>query len=169
MGQSTDALLVYGYMWHDSDDADFFGDDYEPGDWINWVADREGVAHVDYSDYPDDFRMDNEERRRLQREWSEAHKQELKAFHDAIAEISQRYGGVTIDSHCSCEYPMPYVHYQPWELRAWRGSPKAIPRDFNPVGEHGVDVLLNRFMEELGIQYPDGQDSPQWWMASMWC
>jgi len=173
MGQSTDAYLIYGYIW--DDEESLLPEDFDGDDWVEMIAEREGVPVVDYSDYPEqdynirDYREREAQYRPRYEAWRLDNKSVIEARDTALTEIKQRYGGVTLDSHCSCECPMPMVHYEPWELRASRGYPQRVPQTIDIVGQHRVDVLINKFMEDLEIEYPDGQDNPAWWLASMWC
>lgn len=152
MGVSTDAILFYGYCW-DEEWAGLLPSDEEGGDEAKWpkvILRRRGVANP-WDSYP------SEESRAADR------RAELDAWYAAKAAVKEEYG-CDIGRHCSGDCPMPFVSVgKVYEAR--RGYPEEVASL-----EVGADwgERLERFMADLGIARPDGQDAPRWWLVSYW-
>lgn len=106
MGQSTDAILFYGYVW-DNDEAEM----------------PEAAKNLYGKDEP-----------------------------------------VLLSSHCSGDYPMPYVYMQSTEIRAWRGSPKPV---VSLDVQSDWNSKLTTFIERFEIDTSDAK-GPGWFLVSMW-
>lgn len=175
MGQSTDAILFYGYCWSDEDTIFEFDNEDE---WYEVLAVRRGA------DNPWAFYKESgaETEHMLlpyaqQSVAYEAWKVEVgfdslyetwKATTDAIkVEFN-----VEIGTHCSCDYPMPYIAIPSTETRAYRGGPKRLehpsvyPNGYEDSDEWNAE--LKRFVEELDIDVSDAE-GPGWFLVSMWC
>lgn len=148
MGQSTDAVLAYGYAWQ-SDDVDLLNthnddteDDYE--EWEETVLRRRGITRGD---------------------------EDYGAWRERVKAVREEYG-VSIGSHCSCEYPIPYIYVIGTRYQAYRGMAKVIEIVEQPTREW--DAKLQKFIDDLGIsledpEYGDPVVGPGWFLVSMWC
>lgn len=75
--------------------------------------------------------------------------------------------GVWLESHCSCDYPMYFL--ATYANTASRGCPEQLNLNFlsrKPVA-FGWDEKLQRALDVLGVV--PVQQSPSWFLASMWC
>jgi len=161
MGVSTDAILFFGYCWNEEKYELLEGEE----DWEEVVLKRRGIESP-WKDHPgDDPSLSYAENRQRGEEWSTANRERLDAWYAAKKEVGAEFG-CDIGRHCSGEYPMPYVYLQASQIRASRGYPKLIRPDavFLPADIAAVD----RFMNELGIERPEDQLEPQWWLVSLW-
>lgn len=175
MGQSTDAYLFYGFCWDDEIDL-LHNDPEDESYWYEIIASREGHRNP-----WDLYRMSGSEAEHNQLPYAEqsaafqAWKEEV-GFEDLYAEwkavtdeIKSRYSGIDISSHCSCDYPMPYVYVTESESQAWRGSPQQIdPTTLTSAPTDLWDTALTRFVEDLGID-TSGAQGPGWFLVSNWC
>ena len=140
MGESTDALLFYGYCWTEeapqpweSEDND---DEDDEDDWEDRYARARGLAEENMSDYAAYLRR----------------RQKLT-----------RASGCTVGSHCSRECPMPYVAAVASMVVSHRGHPNKIkPLVVDPAW----DGQLTAFCKTLGIQTNGLR--PAWWLVSNW-
>lgn len=155
MGQSTDAYLYYGYTWtEESEDLDF-----EPSmdDWAEKKLKADG--HTDpWDNYPENVDRATSDK------WMRDNDAAIGRWSDMKKEL-QEATGVDWNSHCSGEYPMPFLHVRGTHVTAWRGSPKAITSI--EVGD-GWKAKLDAFLEAEGIEPPEGENQPGWWLASNW-
>lgn len=110
MGQSTDAILFYGYCW---EDEHILFDNAEPG-------------------------------------------------------AQPEYENIGVGSHCSCDYPMPFIYIEDTKLRAWRGRPVEVTFNHIPPSTIEWDESLSRFVEDLDIDVSEAS-GPGWFLVSMWC
>lgn len=167
MGQSTNAILFYGYAWDDEDtrqlwryeggaeesvdDDDEESDDHA-GDWEDRWAALHGVDEPTepYGEEPSGV----ETPARLKHQ----------AYWKAKSELVEACP-IEIDTHCSCESPMWLVAVKATMTTAHRGFP-ARPNFIVPLG---ADEQLADFMAKMGIPKPKGQDAPAWWLVSDWC
>lgn len=166
MGVSTDALLVYGWVWHDEInllDRDSERD-YEQ-EWPNVVATLRGISDP-WGDYPArDSALSYEENDRISKQWMAEHRFELdeyRASRDAIEEEL----GCTIDWHGSDEWSVPIVCIKSASIQASRGSPQQIEPQALTV-DPSWDDMLATFVETLSIDTSDAS-GPGWFMASWW-
>lgn len=175
MGQSTDAYLFYGYCWNDEIDL-LHNDPEDESSWYEVIANREGHRNpYDLYRMSGQEDLDNQlpyaERSAAFQMWKEevgfdALYTEWTAVTD---EIKARYEGIDISSHCSCDYPMPYVYIVESERRAWRGEAKQLDLGALAVGPSSTwNLDLDRFVNDLGIDI-SGAQGPGWFLASMWC
>lgn len=145
MGQSTDALLMYGFEIGDSEDGPMFWEDEPDEDdapeWETFVAAKLGVPHP--GDYSEDKLPE------FQVYW--------EAKRQVIAEL-----GVEIERHCSGDYPIYVLTVKDSVSRAWRGDAKTF--DVLPIAEPDWDQQLRSFCELVGIE----PKKPTWLLASYW-
>lgn len=172
MGVSTDAILFYGYCWHE-EGASIYGergesdaDDDDDGDryWPERVLANRGVKNP-YDDFPKEIEAirNYDEKRRKGDEWFAANRPSLDAWYKAKRDVEIEFG-CSIGQHCSGDYPMPYVFVNASITRAARGYPKEITS--LSVGDDWNEKLA-KFVAELGIVPPEGQE-PKWWLVSYW-
>lgn len=170
MGVSTDALLVYGYVWED--EADLLGSEEDDSDeeaespeWPEIIARRRGIQSP-WDAYPQEIeRLPYEERRRKGDEWITAHRAELDAWHEARKAIETEYG-VEIDQHGSQEWSVPIVKIAGAGHRAARGYPHRLTAEDLAVGPEW-DGKLQRFITDLNIDTSEAQ-GPGWFLVSWW-
>lgn len=197
MGQSTNAILFYGYCWEeenskiwtvaaprdeeeedgdddedyeeDEEDEDGYEDDDdcededEEDDWEKRYCALRGLSEPK-EQYPDkgidpktgQYRKDyTPEEQRIVDSYSK--------YFDAKHKMINREP-CKIDSHCSCDCPMPYVAIKKSETVSYRGSMNEIKSlDVNPEW----DLQLKEFCRTMGIKV--GNKKPKWWLVSMWC
>lgn len=132
MGQSTDAILIYGY--------DLGG----PGS--GWKL-KDGVDEWDEITLP----------------WVTQEKLDEIGFEQCVADELEKFGitGVTVESHCSVDYPMYVIGVN--AVRAHRGYPKVIARATVTPAEAET---LSRAMSALGL-HPE-QELPALILCSDW-
>lgn len=174
MGQSTDAILFYGYCWDDEAEL------WDRGRYDEWpvvVAKRRGITS------PWDFYRDSgveAEHRALPyasqdaayESWSaevgfEAMLTEWKA---ALNAIKAEHPNVSVGSHCSCDCPMPYISITDTEQTAWSGSPVTFDPRMMTLKEDNTNWrgYLAMFVEALDIDVSDAQ-GPDWFLVSNRC
>jgi hypothetical protein len=168
MGQSTDAILFYGYCWQE--ECNLLPDDNS--EWENVLLRKRGVRNP-WDDYPSlEIEVgDYASRRRAAGRWCDDNRAALDAWH-AAKEGVRKGMGCDIGYHCSGECPMPYVYVTDSRTVAHRGCPKSL--DLTALSGrptlNGWGGLLDGFMEALEIcRPPDGHAGPAWWLVSNWC
>jgi hypothetical protein len=141
MGQSTDAYLFWGFNLPAAEDEG--GEEIAEltEDWEERFAVAKGVP--------------------LPPEYSDETKPAWHEFWEKKRALVKE-AGCKVDSHCSCEYPTPFVTVEASFVRAWRGDPKPITSI-----DVGADweAKLRAFCETMGIKW----QTPGWWLASNWC
>lgn len=179
MGQSTDAILFYGYTWPDEHGPLF--DDEGERDWEEVLAVRRGISNP-WAFYKDSGTeaAHNDLPYKDQRHAYEAWKAEvgfdaLLAEWDAAKEAVKSEFNVRVSSHCSCDFPIPYIYIKGTEIRASRGFAEEV--DVIRLTEAPFDEWndeLDRFIAELDIdmstpEYGDPPVGPGWFLVSNWC
>lgn len=150
MGTSTNAYLFYGYCWNE--EVEFEANIDEAAKAI--LAER---GHVDpWNDYPG---RDGAEA------WMAQNDAAIDAFHALMDEVKSELG-VDWGFHCHHEYSMPYLFIPGIEVTAYRGSPEAAP-DTSTV-DPSWKPKLDAFLAGQGIEPPEGENQPGWWLASWW-
>lgn len=164
MGTSTDALLIYGYVW--DDEHDLFGDDGdEEEEWETRVAVAAGLVDP-WAAFPKEIDQLPYDQRRAQGDaWRNEHRAELDAWHKAKKAVIASYG-VEVDRHGSSEWSCPIVQITDAGQRARRGSPKPVTATELTVGTDW-DTKLARFVADLGIDVSEAA-GPGWFLASWW-
>lgn len=155
MGQSTDAILFWGYCWDEEMEKpwDPQGEDESEEDWEERYARLAGEPEPK-AEYPSDGDTSaNAEaiRNAYSKHW-ETKRKLVKA------------AGISIYSHCSGTCPMPYIAVEESRLCASRGTPEK-------VGDLSVgadwEQRLREFCHLMGITPPPRQ-KPRWWLVSDW-
>lgn len=161
MGVSTDAVLAYGYVWED--EFDLLADD--ESEWEEVIAAQRGINDP-WTAYPQEIeRLPYEERQRKGREWTEAHRAELDAWHAAKKAITEEYG-VEIDKHGSDEWSVPVVKIAGAGHTAARGYPHKLTAEDLAVNP-AWDARLQRFVADLHIDVSEAK-GPGWFLMSWW-
>lgn len=162
MGQSTDAILFYGYCW-DEERRSLFDDKGGQIEWVDVIAEQRGLVNP-WNDYKERTDLPYKEQRALTDKWADDHRKELDAYYASKRAIREEFG-CEVDHHCSGDYPMPFVCVNDSKVHASRGTPEGVVGlDVDPEW----DALLEKFMSELGISKPEGQERPGWWLVSYW-
>lgn len=169
MGTSTDAMLFYGYIWEDefelfpADDPEGEGDN--DAEWEEIIAARRGILNP-WCDFPSEIgRLPYPEQERAGKRWTDGHRAELDAWHEAKKGISLEYG-VEIDHHGSDSWSVPIVKIAGAGYTAARGYPHKVAVADLAVGPEW-DGKLRRFTGDLGIDTSEAQ-GPGWFIASRW-
>jgi hypothetical protein len=133
------------------------------GDWDELILKKRGVSDP-WGSFPQNLAeiADHKQRHATSDAWIEEHRAELDAWHDAKKQIQNEFG-CDVGYHCSGDCPMPYVFAH--KVRACRGYPEQI---VSLAVDPAWDELLDRFLAELGVEKPDGQVGPKWWLVSNW-
>jgi len=173
MGQSTNAILFYGYCW---DDEGYSLLDESEDEWDEIVARREG--HTSPWDLYRDSGAEAEheslpyaERDAAYKAWKQTVRFDslYKIWTSTRDDIKARFGGVNISSHCSCDYPMPYIYIERSKTTASRGFPKQIdPSGFSGVPTATWNMKLKKFTDDLNIDLSEAE-GPGWFLVSNWC
>lgn len=174
MGQSTDAIMAYGYVW---DDETELWDDDRYDEWPEFVAEqrghtspwdfyRESGAEAEHSNLP------YQSQRLAFEAWEEevGFKAMLREWKSALETIKAEHPEISVKSHCSCDYPMPYICVTDTEQRASRGYPVAFDPEKMAQNEeiHNWQGYLAMFVEALDIDI-SGAQGPGWFLVSNWC
>ncbi len=173
MGQSTDAILFYGYVWHEetsrpwtigTDDEERENDDE---DWEDRLARVSGLNPPEepfpqrtvpptkengYDSTPKD--LTPEER---------AIRDKYDAYRTAKWELSKKEV-CEVSTHCSGECPMPFVCIKATKIVCSRGDSQEVTSlTIGPDWNEQLRV----FCELMGIEI--GDMKPGWYMVSDWC
>ena len=146
MGQSTDALLMFGVSLGDGEDMEWPPELVEPDDGDagypdlqGWIDRRAGLQRPQTEDYKDPT-------------WS-AYWQAQRAAKAACP--------IELISHCSSDYPMWVVALRDTVQRANRGHPTTpTMREISDADR----AALKGFCEEFGLPWSE----PAWVLASDW-
>lgn len=167
MGQSTDAILFFGFCWDEETRYPWnIGKDYEEQDdeedeWETRYARLKGLPEP--APIPDKG-IDPRTGRYIENYTPEeqAIVDRRKAYWDEKRKLTETVT-VEVDTHCSGECPMPFVAIKASKTRAWRGTPMEITSlEVNPEWE----ADLRAFCELMGIDVKD--QTPKWWLVSDW-
>ena len=170
MGVSTNAILFFGFCWDDECDllAEFVKDDGDTPEWPDIVLRKRGVVNP-WDSYPNAEMaaiLDYRQRSSAGSAWVEANRAAIDAWDDAMHAVQAEFG-CGIGTHCSGDCSMPYVFVNDSAAMARRGCPEKIEQHQLKI-DYTWHAMLDRFMTELGIDKPDGQDAPAWWLVSYW-
>jgi hypothetical protein len=158
MGQSTDAMVFYGYCWPD-EDTEF---DTDLDEVVKAILASRGHADPWDAHYVGPKPFD------AYKAWAATQEgaAEVESYRALKAAVEQELG-VDWGSHCSGECSMPYLFIRDTEITANRGYPKPLD-----PGSFTVDPSwkgkLDAFLESQGIEPPEGENQPGWWTASWW-
>ncbi|WP_329291903.1 hypothetical protein [Streptomyces pseudovenezuelae] len=157
MGQSTDALLVYGYHLGGGDGWELEGlGEYGELPALPWLGDE------------DDRDFQDAAERRLLAElagftetWEDGQEGYFSREREAKAQL-----GVEIETHCSGSYPMYLLIAK--GITAYRGDVQPI--DFAylaaEVQQKDADAKLRAALDALGVT--PKQETPSWLLCSFW-
>lgn len=170
MGQSTNAVLFYGFCWTEETSTPWTigKDDYDDDDDEDWEERyarlkglveptvkfperraKDGYSTPKDSEYtPEELAAKNE------------HSAFWSAKHDLVAASV-----VEIDRHCHGDCPMPYVCIRKSQVTNYRGDMTVITPDTLKVGDDW-DAQLAAFCDLMGIDIKDMK--PAWFMVSYW-
>lgn len=83
---------------------------------------------------------------------------------------NEKTPGVTWDEHGSDSSPIPCLYIEESYVCAWPDSPKPLLSEaISPGWDHeSWDEKLNKELERRGIEKPEGENQPGWWIASWW-
>ncbi len=171
MGVSTNAILFYGYCWSEEGVGLFDAPKDVWGEGESWqyvVLRKRGVVNP-WDAYPVEEMAsirDYRAKRAAEDAWTAAHRSELDAWYAAGTAVEKEFG-CDIHYHCSNDCPMPYIAPEEGRKVVYRGCPEVVTVA-SLTTYYRWDGMLERFMTELGISKPEGQDAPQWWLASYW-
>ena len=163
MGQSTNAILFYGYCWDEE-------------------AQHAWELHPDYDrDLAEEQKLDDEDaeeryvrlKRGLNKPAGEYDEKLYGGYLEAKHKLLEKLN-VEHDTHCSGGCPMPYVAIKSSVVTAWRGhkielQPDkmfASPHTLKPDGSGHWATDLREYCELMQIPVPD--EDPKWWLVSYW-
>jgi len=166
MGQSTNAIVFYGYCWDEEDALDEIlraragcTDDDDVPDWIEILA-REARAVNPWDSYEEQPGLDYAAQRKYVDDWVDSRAEDFAAWKQAFRDVRARYAAATLGTHCSGDYGMPYL--ATWQALARRGHPtELILPDVDPAWREALD----RWLHDMKIEPP--QDAPRFWLVSM--
>jgi hypothetical protein len=72
-------------------------------------------------------------------------------------------GGVEWGHHCSDASPMRYLAIEDSKVTAWRGYPKPLQGTSIPLR---WEDWLEAELERTGVEPPEGENQPGWWIVS---
>lgn len=158
MGQSTDAILFWGYCWQEEKASPWAPDEEDDSEGDSEGADDRYARLMGIQRPSKPFPKDTDKSPK-----AEATRAEFTAYW-AAKRMAWEAVGMEVSSHCSSECAMPYVAVKESHTKAWRGDPKPITSL-----EVGADWAerLDKFCTLMGITPPEGQN-PQWWLVSDW-
>jgi hypothetical protein len=167
MGVSTDAIVFYGYCWDDECRLLPEGSD----EWTAVVLRGRGVRRP-WDDFPKELNdpshpqyvHDYDRRKTAADQWTTDHRAELDEWYAANRAAKAEFGCDT-DTHCSGDYPIPYVFVVASRVSAARGHPRELdPATVAARPEWGG--MLDRFLAALAVERPHPE--PKWWLVSYW-
>lgn len=172
MSQSTDAILFYGYCW--DEEAELWDrDDHD--EWNEAVAKRRGFnspwdLYRDSGAEAEHNRLPYGERAAPYQAWKESVGFEAlyEAWKETLRIIKAEHPTISVESHCSCDYPMPYICISETNQRAWRGTPVTVDVLKMQSETAEWDAQLDNFADALDIDLADAQ-GPGWFLVSNWC
>jgi hypothetical protein len=168
MGQSTNAILFYGYCWNEEISRlwDGEGDDGDDGDWESRYARTKGCL-------PPSVPFPNREVRPTRENgWSSTPKdyspaeQAIIDQHSAYWDAKQKLveaAACCVDTHCASECSMPYVAVKASQTTSGQGRMKEITTlTVDPTWA----AALSEFCGAMGIK-TEGKKAA-WWLVSWW-
>lgn len=165
MSVSTNAMLVYGYVWED--EADLLNrEEEDETEWTEVVARQRGIVNP-WDAYPPEIEaLPYDQRREASDQWCDEHRGALNIWNDAKQAIAEEYG-VEISSHGSGEWSCPVVKILDAGWIARRGYPQNLSgEELNRNPEW--DKKLADFCRDLEIDLTEAK-GPGWFLASWWC
>ena len=162
MGVSTDAVLVYGYVWKDEDTELFEDDDRE---WDEILLTRRGMQSP-WDAFPEGLEsLPYAEQNAAAGRWKAEHRADLDAWYAAKKAIRAEYG-VEIDQYCSGECSIPIIKIEGAGYTVARGDVQELTAADLTIDPEW-DRKLSKFAEDLEIDLSEAQ-GPGWFLASWW-
>lgn len=163
MGMYAAATIFYGYVFEEGEAplVDEDGEALDIDDITANIARAKGAVDP-WDDCPDYIELPYEEGRAVLRQWQDENEEAMEKWYAALREVENKFP-VEIGSHCRYDYPMYYLAVMGTETNAHQGDPTPIG-DLNTYSSWKTD--LDAFMEEYGIEKPEGYNQPGWWMVS---
>lgn len=148
MGNDASAYVFYGYCWNEEQDFSTYMD--------TWAENKlKATGHSDpWERHPGGRRPD----------WVAENSEAIDAWDAAkkalIDELPVKWG-----RHASGDCPMPMLMVKGTKTSADWGQPCPLPS--TEVGEQWK-TQLDAFLVAEGIDPPEGENQPGWWMAAYW-
>lgn len=158
MGTSTNAILFYGYVFDDEGSRPYEDDNDE--DWESRYARLSGLVGPE-EPYPDGVRNSKTHEYEYTPEEQKIVDKHT-AFWDKQRKLVEKCG-VVVDTHCSCDCPMPFVAVTKSKIVSHRGEWSEIKS--LDVGEDWNQKLKD-FCQLMGIKT---KGKPKWYLVSDWC
>lgn len=153
MGQSTDALLVFGIPLEEETELPWQKDGHEDiDDW--WLV----ATGFKATDCP--FDADGEYLPGVGR----GHPREVAYYEERSQWRATHPLPIEIQVHCHYDCPMYIVSVEGAELCAHRGHPKRL--DTLPATPPDPERILRFIREYIEPEFPE--TTPAWWLCSMW-
>ena len=148
MGQSTNAILCYGFSLTEDD-----------SEQLPWLLDESG-DQMDFSD----FLAKKADLNMPPVPWvQDGNNDPWYDYWRMKREIEDKVG-VTLVMHCSDEYPMYILAIKDSVHVAIRGTPELLGQSIPLARVQGWEKLLSDFCGDAGIPFVQ----PQWMLCSMW-
>lgn len=159
MGQSTDAYLFYGIELGSVDEGDF------KAPWLpNW--DSDGADEQDEMEW-DDFYYTRVTGDQPPSTPYEEDREAHLAYWSRKGEWLKTQL-VEVSSHCSCDYPIYFVHVSRLFQSAYRGRSK--PLDLHELDYQVEDSDITAIEQFCNVmEIPFDRVEVGWRLASMWC
>lgn len=169
MGVSTDACIAFGVdygeeaPWVDEEGEERFDSD----ELVKLLPEYAALGQDPWEAIPDEVfahgaSPDFQTWKQQNPQW-----EARRNAHVAATEKPETRVPITIETHCSCDYPMYIVAIKGTAHKAWRGDPKTLDLS-DMIRSVNSDDLRRAaaFCEEYGIC--DFED-PKWLLYSLWC
>jgi hypothetical protein len=166
MGQSTNAILFYGYCWDEEEACPWKigrgdADEDDADDWEARYARTKGCVPP-LAKFPDRVAADGYSTPKDYSAEEQAIIDQHTAYWDEKRGLAEA-AVCCVDTHCSGECPMPYVAVKASQTTSWRGHMKEIT---SLAVDPSWDAELAAFCAAMGIK-TDGKKAA-WWLVSNW-
>lgn len=156
MGVSTDAILFYGHVFDTEGCVPWETDDEDDNDWEDRYAAARGLSQPSEA-YPQHWPGPtgySPEEQRILSLWFDYWAACRKLVEECPCEIL---------THCSADYPMPYVAIKASRQCANRGGP--VEATTENEDSLDWDEQIQDFCTLMGIET---EAPPRWWLVSYW-
>lgn len=147
----------------------FFGYSFEEGELENGMPDLDDIAatratakgakRVDYSSCPRNYGADRDA-------WYEVHRDELRAWYDALKAENDLWGDVGWHIAGSYDYGSPYVCIKSSRMSAeWGEMIELHPSSMAVVHSNWEETLLNHLAD---VNVPIPTEEPRWYLTSLY-
>lgn len=152
MGNNAKAQLFYGYCWPEEVGEEF------PTTLDAWAETTlKAQGHTDpWESHPGGHAP----------EWMAENSAAIDAWYDAKDKLTEN-SAVDWDSHCASDSPMPFLFVKGTRRRVDWGDRMALHPGFDQI-EPGWRGELDAFLESQGIEPPEGENQPGWWVTAYW-